>query len=124
MERRAKKLIADPSLLSGKLYTLEHRRKIACLSVFYRLHFGECGTELHHLIPPSPFQYRTSRRNTGFHPFVVEIPHVRTKRFENSFLIKTAKMWNSLPPSVFPDRYNLDLFKAKVNGLYLTDQAC
>lgn len=36
--------------------------------------------ELHEIIPPSPFYYRGSRRWLGFHPYLVDIPKIRTKR--------------------------------------------
>ena len=35
--------IGDRALLDAKLQTLEHRRKAARLSVFYRIYFGECA---------------------------------------------------------------------------------
>ncbi|RVE46071.1 hypothetical protein evm_009295 [Chilo suppressalis] len=56
---------------SANVESLDHRRRVACLSVFYRLHFGECAEVLHNLIPPSPFHHRTTRRGEGFHPYVV-----------------------------------------------------
>ncbi|CAH2217918.1 jg18815 [Pararge aegeria aegeria] len=34
------------ALANKKLQSLEHRRKVACLSVFYRIYFGECAQEL------------------------------------------------------------------------------
>ncbi|XP_045491040.1 uncharacterized protein LOC123690909 [Colias croceus] len=123
IERRACRIIADPSLIRSKLQSLDHRRQVACLSVFYKIHFGECAYELHHLIPPSPFFYRTSRRGMELHPFTVDIPHKRTQRYANSFFIRTAKEWNSLPSSVFPDHYNLQLFKSRVNRLLLGRRA-
>ncbi|KAL0821757.1 hypothetical protein ABMA28_005179 [Loxostege sticticalis] len=115
VERRAKRIIGDNKLVASKLHSLAHRRKVACLSVFYRLYFGECAQELHELIPPSPFFHRTNRRTAGYHPFLVDTPSIRTKRFSSSFIMRTAKEWNSLPASVFPSAYNLTVFKSRVN---------
>ncbi|CAG9784663.1 unnamed protein product [Diatraea saccharalis] len=43
-----------------------------------------------------------------------KIPQTRTKRFASTFIGRTAKLWNSLPDSLFPDKYNLGLFKSRV----------
>ncbi|KAJ2947549.1 hypothetical protein O0L34_g17337 [Tuta absoluta] len=123
VERRARRLIGDIKLVDTKLHSLAHRRKVACLSVFYRLYFGECAQELHDLVPPAPFYHRTSRRTAGYHPYLVAIPPIRTKRFQSSFIMRTAKEWNSLPASVFPKAYNPNLFKVRVNRLLLGELA-
>ncbi|XP_063824573.1 uncharacterized protein LOC135074202 [Ostrinia nubilalis] len=41
VERRARRLIDSPTLVEASLQELDHRRKVASLTVFYRLHFGE-----------------------------------------------------------------------------------
>ena len=115
VDRRARRIIGNEALCNAKLQTLDHRRKVACLSVFYRIYFGECAQELFDLVPPSPFYHRTARHRSSLHPYVVDIPWTRTKRFASSFLIRTAKIWNALPAHVFPTTYNMGIFKSRVN---------
>ncbi|CAH2218241.1 jg9832 [Pararge aegeria aegeria] len=104
------------------LLSLEHQRKVACLAVLYKIHFGECAQELFDLVKPSPFYHRTARYRNNLHRYVVEIPSTRTK-LASSFLIRTAKAWNALPSSVFPDTYNLGTFKSRVNRHLLGKRA-
>ncbi|CAH2217778.1 jg19661 [Pararge aegeria aegeria] len=76
VDRRSRRLIGD--LDNNKLQSLEHRRKVACLSVFYRIYFGEYAQELFDLVPPSPFYHRTARHRKDLHTYVVDIPRTRT----------------------------------------------
>lgn len=52
MERRAKTLLAEHNLDKSNLVNLEHSRKVASLSVFFRIHLGESAQELPHDGPP------------------------------------------------------------------------
>ncbi|CAH2238467.1 jg23938 [Pararge aegeria aegeria] len=123
VDRRARRIIGDNSLTQSKLHSLQHRRNVACLSVFYRISIGECAQELHNRVPPSPFYHRTARHREWWHPYVVDIPSTRTKRFLSTFLIRAAKMSNALPATVFPATYNLSTFKARLNRLSLGKRA-
>ena len=96
------KLVGNPALIDAKLQTLKHRRRVARMSVFHRINFGEYAKELHYLIPPSTFCHRGRRRRRSLHRHVLEMPPCRTIRFRSSLLIRTAKDRNALPVSVFP----------------------
>ncbi|CAH2230216.1 jg7922 [Pararge aegeria aegeria] len=52
VNRRARKLMGD--LGNKKHQSLEHRRHVACLSVFYKICFGECAQELFDIVSLSP----------------------------------------------------------------------
>ncbi|CAH2217694.1 jg26592 [Pararge aegeria aegeria] len=108
-----------------KLQSLEHCRKVACLTVFCRIYsyFGECAKELFDLVPSSPFYHRTARHRKDLHPYVVDIPRTRTKCFASSFLIRTARIWNALPASIFSSAYNMSTFKSRVNRRLLGKRA-
>ncbi|CAH2244878.1 jg23087 [Pararge aegeria aegeria] len=83
VDRRARRLIGN-DLVVSRLQSLEHRRKVACLAVFYKIHFGECAQELFDLVKPSPFYHRTARHRKNLHRYVVEIPSTRLGGFGRS----------------------------------------
>ncbi|CAG9816874.1 unnamed protein product [Phaedon cochleariae] len=45
------------------------------------------------------------------HSFVFNLERCRTALYQNSFIHRTARLWNSLPEEVFPTTYNLQKFK-------------
>lgn len=104
-----------------KLHGLNHRRKVASLSVFYRMHFSECGKlfskllDSHHFF----FIFLTARRRPKFHLYVVNILKTNErllKRFDNSFLLRDARVWNELAGSIFPVKYISRTFKFLLDG--------
>ena len=63
---------------------------------------------------------RTTRSSTTHsHPFQVTLPNARTLAHKSSFIPRTSQLWNSLPPTTFPESYNLSSFKSNVNKLDL-----
>ena len=113
IENRAKKLIGDSAIVEGKLQSLEHRQKVACLSVFYRIHFKECNSDAWPTCTLFSFLLFS-----GISPICHDIQH-----FASTLLMRTTKEWNSLSSELFPAKYNIDLFKARVNRLYLGKHA-
>ena len=101
------------------LQSLSHRRLVADLSIFYRYFHGHCSQEIKNIIPDPMRRVRTTRSSTHSHPFQVTLPNPRTLAHKSSFIPRTSQLWNSLPPTSFPESYNLSSFKSNVNKLDL-----
>ena len=65
----------------------------------------------YNIIPPMASFARNTRLSSIQHPYAFKLDTNRTNAFTNSFIPKTSRDWNSLPPTVFPATYNLQSFK-------------
>ena len=118
IQRRISNIIGPR--LASKLQTLHHRRNVASLCLFYRYYNGRCSSELFDLVPHKKVFNRDTRFASNSHPHNVEVPSCHKKFYVTSFFPRTSVMWNSLPISCFPDSYNLNVFKSRVNKFLLT----
>ena len=114
VQSKAIRLINNPNLINS-LQSLSHRRLVADLSIFYRYFHGHCSQEIKNIIPDPMRRVRTTRSSTHSHPFQVTLPNPRTLAHKSSFIPRTSQLWNSLPPTTFPESYNLSSFKSNVN---------
>ena len=74
VQRRAIKIIGDKSI-SDSLESLEHRRCVGSISLFYRYFNGNCSREVHELLPELKTFGRSTRSSSRAHSFhMVEIP--------------------------------------------------
>ena len=121
VQRRAIRIIRSPKLTKD-LDSLQHRRDVAELCVFYRCMHGRCSTELSERWPSLIIPTRATRGSTYAHRFTVKLPKPRTEEIKRNFIYRTSKKWNSLKNFKFPEHYNMKEFKAAVN-LYLKDRA-
>ncbi|CAH2241008.1 jg4079 [Pararge aegeria aegeria] len=80
-----------------------------------RIYFGECAQELFDLVPPSHFYHPTASHRKDLHG--------RFTAVATSFLIRTARIWNALPASIFPSSYNMSTLKSRVNRHLLGKRA-
>ena len=121
VEAKAFRLIGN-ARLSSSLDSLSLRRRVASLTIFYRLYFGYCSSELRSIVPPPLPRPRNTRQAASSHDFCVRLSNVRLSRHSESFIPTTSRVWNSLPQSVFPDSFNISVFKQRVcrhlRGLY------
>jgi len=101
--------------LSSDLHPLSHRRNVASLSLFYRYFHGHCSADLHGLAPSPKTFDQVTRQSTHAHPYTVEKPFGNKGFYSSSFFPRTSELWNSLPASCFPGRYDLQSFKSSVN---------
>ena len=105
--------------LTNSLQYLSHRHLVADLSIFYRYCHGHCSQEIKTIIPDPMRRARTTRSSTHSHPFQVTLANPRTLAHKSSFIPRTSQLWNSLPPTTFPESYNLLSFKSNVSKLDL-----
>ena len=118
VQRRAMVMIGDSSV-SNPVVSLEHRRNVGCVSLFYRYFHGVCSSDIRGLIPDVRMFVRDTRLSRSSHPFVVEWPAGRTTHYRmNSFFARTIPMWNRLPADIFPANCDMQKFKANVNKHY------
>lgn len=113
IQKRAIKMINDEAFTSS-FDSLDHRRTVASLCLFYRYFNRDCSVEISELMPRlAHFPVRT-RRNANMHRYSVDIEFARTDRLRNSFIPRTSRIWNSLPNFVFPNCYDLKSFKTNI----------
>ena len=122
IQKRAIRLIGDPELTKN-LESLDHRRKVGDLALFYRYFHGRCSADLARSIPPRAVHSRSTRRATAAHQYQVQLTTPRTSLFKDSYMWRTSSLWNGLPEAVFPREYNLQRFKTNVNRHFRTHTA-
>ena len=118
VQSKAIRLINNPSL-TNSLQSLSHSCLVADLSIFCRYFHGHCSQEMKNIIPDPVRRVRTTRSSTYSHPFQVTLLNPRTLSHKSSFIPRTSQLWNSLPPTTFPESYNLSSFKSNINKLDL-----
>ena len=106
--------------LAACLEPLTHRRNVASLSLFYRYFFGRCSSELAQLVALPYSRGRSTRCSDRLQDFCVTIPRCYKDVYVNSFFLRTARLWNSLPIECFPLTYDLSGFKSRINRYHLT----
>ena len=85
---------------------------MADLSIFCRCFHGHCSQEIKNIVPDPVRRVRTTRSSTCSHPFQVTLPNPRTLSHKSSFIPRNSQLLNSLPPTTFPESYNLSSFKS------------
>lgn len=123
IQKRAIKIINNREI-TDVLDSLEHRRNVGCLALFYRYFHRKCSLEITRIMPSvaslSVSHYRT-RNVVSAHPFQVRLEFCRTDQFKNSFIPRTSRLWNLLPSRVFPDSYDIQVFKTNVHNFFRTN---
>ena len=108
---------AGPSL-AVSLESLGHHRNVSSLSLRY--YFGRYSSKLAQLVPLLFSRERSTRYSDRLHDFSVTILRCYKDVSADSFFLRTARLWNSLPIECFPLTYDLDGFKSRINRHLLT----
>ena len=105
--------------VASSITSLGHRRNVSCIVLFYKYYFGKCSSGLSELIPPHQVFGRNTRLSERSHAYIVAtMSHITTYR-ENSLFTLTARLWNDLSANIFPECFNISVFKARVNQHFL-----
>ena len=116
VQSKAIRLINNPNL-TNSLHSLSHRRLLADLSIFYRYFHGHCSQAIKNIIPDPMRRVRTTRSSAYSHPFQVTLPNPRTLSHKSSFIPRKVSTVELMPPTTFPESYNLSSFKSNINIL-------
>ncbi|CAG9821524.1 unnamed protein product [Phaedon cochleariae] len=109
VQKRAIRLVGDASLTNYSLTSLEHRRKVGDLVLFYRYFHGRCSSEISTIVPPLAVPARLTRRVEASHTFVVTLETCRKSLSKDSFIQRTARPWNTLPKEKNTNSYLIPL---------------
>ena len=90
-------------------------QNVTSLSLFYIYYFGRFSSELAELVPISYTRGRSTHYSDRLHDFSVIIPRCYKDVNVNSFFLRTARLWNSLPIECFPLTNHLSGFKSGIN---------
>jgi hypothetical protein len=100
------------SLLSDLgLNSLKNRRKVARLTLFYKMLNRLTPNYLNELIPLRGIAYQTRNANP------IDCPIAYKNYFFKSFIPATIRLWNSLDAPI-KDSISLDVFKNKIKRLF------
>jgi archaellum component FlaG (FlaF/FlaG flagellin family) len=123
VQNRAIRLIGDTNV-TASLAPLGHRRNIGALSLFYKYFVGmdSCSQEIKTILPELKIFTRNTRLASKSHPYFLILRKSSTEYYENSFIVRSSKLWNLLPSNVFPTVdgalcYNLQKFKTNIDKL-------
>ena len=90
-------------------------QNVTSLSLFYIYYFGRFSSELAELVPLSYTRGRSTHYSDRLHDFSVIIPRCYKDVNVNSFFLRTARLWNSLPIECFPLTNHLSGLKSVIN---------
>ena len=105
-------------LSGGRIsYDLWHRRKVASLSVFFKIN-SLVDHPVRGLFPAQYVLRRPTRGALAAHSRSFEMHRSRTVQFSRSFVLFCVRLWNGLHESVFAGE-GLSVFKTSVNNFFL-----
>ena len=116
VQKRAIKIIRNPQITKD-LDTLQHRRDVADLSVFYKYYHGRCSDEIKSVMPNkiTVAPKHDTRQFSIAHNYRVDRITPRINMQKGDFFVRTCEKWNDLPQDVFPPNFNLQCFKVRVH---------
>ena len=88
--------------LTKSLQPLSHRRYVADLAIFYRFYQSQSSEEIRDMTPGPLRHTQNNKQSSSAQTFKVSLRNGRNQSHNSSFLPRSRKLWNALPPLLFP----------------------
>ena len=100
--------------IAGTQLSLDHRRQVASLCIFFKI-YNNPAHPMHSRLPPPANNARRTRRERRMNSCALaSVLSPNTLQFNRSFLPTVIELWNTLPQSSV-DALSMNIFKRSVN---------
>jgi hypothetical protein len=103
-----------PYYVKAEILKVRERYDLEIMLMTHKIVHKNCPSYLTDFVT---FASDTSARSTRAHKFKLRTPRVGVDAAENSFVVKSSRLWNNLPEKLCSNT-NIDSFKSSLKNMY------